>query len=82
MLTTLHGRVELDPMRVPLAASMSAGRDDRFEQVLQKTVAAEEPVAPEPVAERVDEQHRRKGPAGIDEKTLVASRAVALQSQA
>lgn len=56
MLTTLHGRVELDPMRVPLAASMSAGRDDRFEQVLQETVAADEAVAPEPVAERVDEE--------------------------
>ena len=56
MLTTLHGRVEMDPMRVPLAARMSAGRDDRFEQVLQETVAADEAVAPEPVAERVDEE--------------------------
>ena len=42
MLTTLHGHVELDPMRIPLAASMSTGRDDRFEQVLQQTVAADE----------------------------------------
>jgi flagellar hook-length control protein FliK len=56
MLTTLHGRVEMDPMRVPLAASISAGRDDRFEQVLQETVAADEAVTPEPVAERVDEE--------------------------
>lgn len=42
MLTNLRGHVEMDPMRIPLAASMSAGRDDSFEQVLQQTVAADE----------------------------------------
>ncbi len=46
MLITVRGRVEMDPMRVPQAASMATGSDDAFEQVLQQTVAADEtPVA-------------------------------------
>jgi flagellar hook-length control protein FliK len=40
MLTTLRGTVELDPMRVPVAASMSTGRDGSFEDVLQQAVEA------------------------------------------
>ena len=43
MLINVRGRVGMDPMRVPLAASMATGRDDTFAQVLQDTVAAEEP---------------------------------------
>lgn len=42
MLFTFRGRVESDPMRVPLAASMATGRDERFEQVLEQVVAADE----------------------------------------
>lgn len=37
----------MDPMAVPLAASMSVGRDERFEQVLQDTVDAPAAVEPE-----------------------------------
>lgn len=45
MLITLHGRVEMDPMAVPQAASLAAWREDRFAQVLDQTVRAEaEPV--------------------------------------
>lgn len=38
MLTTLRGTVELDPMRVPAAASMNTGLDNSFEDVLQQAV--------------------------------------------
>lgn len=50
MLITVRGRVEMDPMRVPLAASMATGRDESFEQVLQETVASEP-------TQRVDARH-------------------------
>ena len=36
----------MDPMRVPLAASMAVGRDDSFEQVLEQAIAQPEPEAP------------------------------------
>jgi hypothetical protein len=46
MLITVRGRIEMDPLQVPQAASMATGTDS-FEQVLQETVAAdEEPAAP------------------------------------
>jgi hypothetical protein len=56
MLITVRGRVEMDPMKVPLAASMAAGRDDGFEQVLEQTVAEQtERVDPRlPSGDRVD----------------------------
>jgi flagellar hook-length control protein FliK len=41
MLITLHGRVEMDPMAVPQAASLAAWRDERFAQVLDQTVRAD-----------------------------------------
>lgn len=41
MLITLHGRVEMDPMAVPQAASLAAWRDERFAQVLDETVRAD-----------------------------------------
>ena len=41
MLITLHGRVEMDPMAVPQAASLAAWREDRFAQVLDETVRAD-----------------------------------------
>lgn len=50
MLITVRGRVEMDPMRVPGASTIAAGRDDAFEQVLQQAVDAEQP-------QRVDERH-------------------------
>jgi flagellar hook-length control protein FliK len=46
MLTILHGRVEMDPMRVPAAAPMA--RPDEFERVLQQAVAARVEPADEP----------------------------------
>lgn len=58
MLITVRGRVESDPMRVPVAASMAAGRDDSFEQVLQETVAADDPPRIDernPADDRVDD---------------------------
>ncbi len=50
MLTTLHGTVELDPMRVPAPAAMTTGRDTSFENALQEAVDAkpQAEVAPEP----------------------------------
>jgi len=56
MLITVHGRVEMDPMRIPQAASMATGRDDSFEQVLQHTVDAEAPA-------RVDDRNPPAAPA-------------------
>jgi flagellar hook-length control protein FliK len=50
MLITFRGRVGSDPMQVPPAASMTAGSDDSFAQVLEETVAAAEA----PVAETTD----------------------------
>ncbi len=50
MLITLNGRVELDPMSVPLAASMATGRDESFERVLQQAITRDD--APAVEAER------------------------------
>jgi flagellar hook-length control protein FliK len=83
MLTTLRGRVEMDPMAVPLAASMAVGRDDRFEQVLQDTVAAPTTEAtvsgeraeaapaadPAPVDTPADEPRERAEPETRDDPT-------------
>jgi flagellar hook-length control protein FliK len=56
MLSNVRGRVEMDPMRVPLAASMATGRDDSFEQALQEaTAAADEPTAAPAAEAEVDE---------------------------
>lgn len=41
MLTTVHGRVELDPAGIPRPASMSTGRDDAFAQALEQAKAPE-----------------------------------------
>jgi flagellar hook-length control protein FliK len=46
MLTTVHGRVEMDPTGIPRPASMSAGRDDAFAQVLQQATEPEPRVDP------------------------------------
>ncbi len=48
MLTNLRVRVESDPMRVPLAASMQLGRADTFANALERAVAERQPVADEP----------------------------------
>ena len=39
MLNTLRGNVQSDPMRIPAPAAMSAGRGERFEDVLQEATA-------------------------------------------
>lgn len=49
MVITQYGRVELDPMRLPQAASMRTGLEDTFEARLQAATAAERP-QPEPRA--------------------------------
>ena len=46
MLTNLRGTVELDPMRVPAPAAMSAGRENTFASMLQDAVDAEPRQAP------------------------------------
>lgn len=43
MVITQYGRVELDPMRVPQAASMRSGLDDTFQSRLQAAQRAVEP---------------------------------------
>ncbi len=49
MAVTLFGRVEVDPMRVPLAASMDRGQDDTFASRLD--AAARSAAAPPPAVE-------------------------------
>lgn len=68
MLITLNGRVELDPMQVPRAASMATGRDESFAQVLQQAIARDdEPAAhaarPEPEDEAPPENAVPTAPA-------------------
>ena len=52
MLSTVRGHVELDPMGIPLPASMSTGRADAFENVLQERLVADRD------AERLDPEQR------------------------
>lgn len=49
------GRVEADPMGVPIAASMSKGADDSFARLLQDSVANEQST-PEPAPKAREEQ--------------------------
>lgn len=63
MLITLHGRVEMDPMAVPQAASLAAWRDERFAQVLDETVRADaEPEVEQARAAEPDEAEPAETP--------------------
>lgn len=58
LLTNLRVRVESDPMRVPLAASMQLGQTDSFANVLERAVAERQQAVAEPeraAAEPADE---------------------------
>lgn len=46
----------MDPMRVPVAASMQTGRSDTFAQTLDQVVAAQEPEPVEPAAEWAEDE--------------------------